>query len=52
MSYQLFAVALKHINDRYLNHGVAARLLVHRGACHVHQHLSGKCRVVDAHIKL
>lgn len=52
MRDKFFAVTRKEIYDRYLNHGVAARLLTHRGACYVDKHLTSKSWVVDRHVEL
>ena len=50
--YQLLAVAVEHIDDGNLDHGVRTRLLAHGSASHVHEHLTGERRVIDAHVEL
>ena len=52
MLYEVCTVAREHVDDGNLHHRVASWLQAHRGACHIHQHLTGEGGVVDAHVKL
>ena len=52
MRDDVLACSWHHIDYRNLNHRIAAGLQTHRGAGHVHQHLTRQGGVVDAHIKL
>ena len=52
MRDELFAVAFEIVNHWNLNHGVATRLLAHRGTGNVDKYLTGEGWVVDAHVEL
>ena len=52
VSNQGFAVAFEIVNHGNLNHGVGTRLLLHRSASHIDEHLSCERRVIDFHVKL
>ena len=52
MPYSLFTCPRQHVDHWQLNHGVASWLLTDRGACHVHENLTGEGGVVDAHGEL
>ena len=52
MRDELLAVAFEIVNHWNLNHGVATRLLAHRGTGNVDKYLTGEGRVVDAHVEL
>ena len=51
-SYEFFPVSLEHVYHRYLHHGVAARLLLHRSPSHIHENLGSEGGVVDFHREL
>ena len=52
MLNEVGAIAGEHIDDRNLNHRIAAGLKAHRGTGHVDKYLTGKGGVVDAHVEL
>ncbi len=47
MAYKLLAVAVEHVDDRNLDHGVCSGALNHRGACNAYENLSRKSRIID-----
>ena len=52
MADEVFAVAGQHVDDRNLNHRVAAGLQTHGGTGNVDKHLTSQGGVVDAHVEL
>lgn len=52
MGNQFLTVAAQQINYRNFNHGITSGLLFHGGACHANQHLRGKSRIINLHVKL
>ena len=52
MLNQVGTIAWQHVDDRNLNHRVAAWLQTHRGTSHVNQNLTSQCRIVNLHIEL
>ena len=52
MRDELLAVAFEIVNHWNLNHGVATRLLAHRGTGNVDKYLASEGGVVDAHVEL
>ena len=45
-------IAWQHVDDRNLDHRIAAWLQAHRSTGHVDQHLTSQCRVVNLHVEL
>ena len=52
MRNQFLTVAAQQINYRNFNHGITSGLLFHGGTCHANQHLCGKSRIINLHVKL
>ena len=52
MGNQFLTVAAQQINYRNFDHGITSGLLFHGGACHANQHLRGKSRIINLHVKL
>src|SRR5574344_1976476 len=50
--YQIIGIAIQHVDDRNLYHGVATRFAAERCTCNSNKYRSCQCRIVDGHIKL
>ena len=52
MCNQVLTLAWEVVDNRYLNHSVGCRLLLHGSTSYVDEHLSSEGWVVNLHIKL
>ena len=50
--YEVFSIALEHVDDGYLYHGIAAGLQTHGSTGHIYQHLTREGGIVDTHVEL